>query len=612
MLPSGCGTRKCSARLAVLAAALALAAAACGTRRLDATHPDILLVVVDTLRADHLGAYGYSRPTSPAIDALARRATLFENAWAAAPWTLPSVMSIMTGRYASHHRVENDGLRLAPDVPTLAEALRGAGYATGGFVSHIYVDRPFGFERGFATFEDFGLSRPGYRLEAGLEPRADRVTEAALSWIHRQGSRPVFLLVHYFDPHWPYDPPRAYGNLFPDTYRGPLDATYDSISQFQLPERTLPDDYRRFLIDRYDGEIRFVDDQLGRLLRGLGESGRAGRIWTVLTGDHGEEFKDHGSMGHGRQMYEEVIRVPLIIAGPEGEGRAAGARIGAPVSGVDLFPTIASLAGVAALPKGLDGRSLRPYLEGRAEETPARGGSADPDAAPPEKRTLVSETVRLSACRTAIRRGPMKLIRFMDQNRAELYDLAADAGERRDLSADRPDARRLLLQALFSEVDLLSGGWNIRWSGDGRVRRFQGQIRTSGILRTIVPLFPDRGKYVIERGDTLSFTDARQAGESGLSFTVEPHEAPVSFYLMIDGQPMIQKVFLGGEKVLPREMPFQLQGDARGEAPFRRPAHGAGIDLGFFLWRTRPAGPDQQIFLDDEIRQRLRSLGYVN
>ena len=141
----------------------------CGRGRFDSARPDIVLVVVDTLRADHLGAYGYSRPTSPAIDAFASRATVFDDAWAAAPWTLPSVMSIMTGRLPSRHRVENDGLTLAPEIPTLAETLEASGYDTGAFVSHVYVDRPFGFARGFETFEDFGLSwKSVQKIEYGL------------------------------------------------------------------------------------------------------------------------------------------------------------------------------------------------------------------------------------------------------------------------------------------------------------------------------------------------------------------------------------------------------------------------------------------------------------
>jgi arylsulfatase A-like enzyme len=602
-----------AARLAV--ACLPVVLVACG-KPFDPAHEDIVLVVVDTLRADHLGVYGYSRATSPRLDALARQATVFDAAWSAAPWTLPSVMSIMTSRYPSSHRVENDGMRLASDVPILAETLKRAGYATGGFVAHVYVSSTFGFGRGFEVFDDFGLSRPGYRLEAGMEPTADRVTDAALAWLERQGRRPVLLLVHYFDPHWPYDPPERYRALFPNAYAGPHDAGYDSISRYLDPLVTIPEDYRSFLIDRYDGEIRFVDDQIGRLLDGLAAAGRAPRSWVIVTADHGEEFKDHGSMGHGRRLYEEAVHVPLIIgrpAPPAGGGTdsarvedappAGARRVSVPVGGIDLFPTIAALAGVPA-PAGLQGASLVPPLPARPD---GPGGSG-----PAPDRPLVSETIRLNAHLKAVRRETLKLIQSMDENRAELYDLAADPLERRDLATARPEERRALAQALFSQVDFLSGGWNVRWSSDGRRRNFQGQLKTRGVFRTIVPLFRDRGKYVLESDHTLNFSDAGQSGASGLAFTVAPDDSPVEFYLLIDGRPALDRIFLGGNAMNPKVMPFELEGKPTQEAAFRKPARADGRDLGFFLWRLPPAAPDQAIVLDDEIRERLRSLGYIN
>jgi len=595
-----------SARLA--AACLPALLVACG-RPFDPAHEDVVLVVVDTLRADHLGAYGYGRGTSPRLDALAGRATVFESAWSAAPWTLPSIMSIMTSRYPSNHRVENDGMKLASDVPTLAETLKGAGYATGGFVAHVYVSNAFGFGRGFEVFEDFGLSQPGYRLEAGMEPTADRVTDAALAWLGKQGKRPVFLLVHYFDPHWPYDPPERYRALYPGAYAGPLDARYDSISKYLDPLVALPADYRQFLIDRYDGEIRFVDDQIGRLLDGIAASGRAARTWVVVTADHGEEFKEHGSMGHGRRLYEESVHVPLVIGRPAtgapeaAAQRDAAGRVPVPAGGIDLFPTIAALAGVPA-PAGLQGASLVPLLRARPP------GPAAP--APASDRPLVCETIRLNAHLKAVRRDRLKLIQSMDENLAELYDLAADPLERRDLAAARPDDRRALAEAMFSQVDFLSGGWNVRWSSDGRKRSFQGQLRTKGIFRTIVPLFRDRGKYVLESDHALNFSDTGQAGASGLAFTVAPDDSPVEFYLLIDGRPVLERVFLGGNAVNPSLMPFQLEGKPTMEAAFRKPPRADGRDLGFYVWRLRPAAADQAIVLDDEIRERLRSLGYIN
>jgi len=605
-----------AARAAATAVALAwavLAATACGGGT-GSTRPDIVLIVVDTLRADHLGLYGYPRSTSPHLDALAVRGTVFDAAMAAAPWTLPSVMSIATSRVPSRHGVVNDGLRLPEGVPTLAGSLREAGYATGGFVSHIYVTAPFGFDRGFERYEDFGLSRPGYRLEAGLEPTADRVTTAALEWVEGRDAGPLFLFVHYFDPHWPYDPPEPHRSLFASDYAGPLDAGYDSISRFQDPLVPIPDDYRRFLIDRYDGEIYFVDLQIGRLLDGIAAARGRRPIAVAITGDHGEEFKEHGSMGHGRQMYEEVVRVPLVIArGPlaGGHGAPAGAagaaRVGLPVSGIDIAPTLLELAGLAA-PEGMQGRSLAPLLGG-AGGGPA-GRSSGAGAGDAAVAGAICETVRMNTLRQAIREGPLKLIHVMDENRAELFDLAADPQERHDLAAARPEDRRRLARVLFARGDYLSGAWNLRWVGDGTRRRFEGRIRTEGIVRSIVPLFSEPGRYRVD-GASIVFADPGQKGESGFSFTTVPFEVPVTFELLIDGRPVPQAVLLGGAAARPRAMPFTLEGVPNSEAAFARPPDPPRPVPRFLLYRNRLAAPEEPVTLDEETRARLRSLGYV-
>jgi arylsulfatase A-like enzyme len=599
------GRRIAPALAALLALLLPAILAGCPTAPPGGGRPDIVFIIVDTLRADHLGCYGYDRPTSPRIDALARRGVQFDAAWAAAPWTLPSVMSMMTSLYPSSHRVENDGLRLADDIPTLAMAMRGAGYATAGFVSHVYVSALFGFDRGFEHFDDFGLSRPGYRLEAGMEPDADRVTDAALQWLSRAGDRPVFLLVHYFDPHWPYNPPEPMRSLFPSSYAGPLDAGYDSISRFQDPLVPIPADYLEFLVDRYDGEIRFVDAQIGRLIEGMAAARRGAPRWVLITGDHGEEFKDHDSMGHGRQLYQEVVHVPLVLAGTKADGSAAtgaGAHVAVPVSGIDLAPTVLDLAGAAA-PEGMQGRTLAPFLGREA------AGTAQ---APPADRPLLSETLRLNAYRRAVRVGPLKLIDFMDQNRAEVYDLDADPGEHTDLADRRPDDRRRLMQALFANADLLSGGWNLRWNGDGRPHRFEGRITTSGIFRSIVPLFHEQGRYLIEKGRTLIFNDPAQTGESGLSFTTLPYEATLTFELTIDGKARPEAVLLGAQAARPKALPFSFEGAPGSDLAFERPPDSAVRPPCFRMWRTRPARRDEPVELDDETRARLRSLGYVN
>ena len=598
-------------------------------------------MVVDTLRADRLTVYGNRSGPSANLGRLAQQGIVFDAAWAAAPWTLPSMMSIVTGRTPSSHKVENDGLRLASDVPTLAGLLKERGYATGGFVSHVYVTAPFGFDRGFERFEDFGLTKTGYRPEARLEPDAAKVTAAALEWLGRQGGRPVFLMVHYFDPHWPYEPPERARALFPTTYQGPLDATWDSLSRFQDPSVPMPDDYRDFLVKRYDGEIFAVDESLGTLLDGLSRTKRADRAWVFVTADHGEEFKDHGSIGHGRQMYEEVVHVPLVVAGPpfvaKAIGKAAGepataqaTRIPIPVSGIDLLPTLAAIA-AAPVPAGVEGRSLLPLM--RAAAPQLMGSSPPPDAGaitpevgkvPTDVRPVISETVRLNAYRRAVRVGDLKLIHAMDENRSELYDLEADPGERHDLATARSQDRALLTRILFARHDLLAGGWNVRWRSDGRGHRFDGRITTTGIFRSVVPLFHEGGAYRLERPDSLTFADVDQKGEGGLVFTVAPETATVTFDLRINGRARPEALLVGGQGTPAAQMPLALDGAAGADVVFVPPpgavatATGSGGDgagtrqPGYLLWRTRPAAPDQPVTLDEETRRRLRALGYID
>lgn len=591
--------------------------------RFDPARPDVVLILVDTLRADHLGVYGYRRPTSPRIDRLAAGGAVFDQAWAAAPWTLPSTMSIFTGRFPSAHRVESQDIHLPHEIPTLTESLHARGWRTGGFASHVYTSRLYGFDRGFQTYDDFGMSSPDYVHEKGLEPDAERVTGAALDWLRRQGKEPVFLFVHYFDPHWPYAAPGGDRDVFPSAYAGPLEADYDALSKFIDTSIPIPDGYLEFLVNRYDGEILHTDRQIGRLLDGFAAAGRAGRTWVLLTADHGEEFRDHGSMGHGRRLYEEIIRVPLIVSRvATGKVPDAGpARVAVPVSGIDLLPTILDLADAGEPPAGASGRSLVPLLPGSLRAlvpdaipgTAAAAGDAVTGrrAGPDPFRPLVSETSRLNAFRKAVREGPMKLIRSMDDNSWELYDLAADPLERHELAEARPDDTRRLAQTMFATVDFLSGGWNLRWNGDGRRHRFEGVVRTKGSFRTVVPLFQERGRYRLEHSDTLFFVDDGQEGESGLMFTTAPYEAPVEFRLSVDGRPSPERIFLGGRRVQPPHVPFTLGGDPDSEAAYERPAHQPGRDLGFYLWRI-PLAPRDEVVLDEEIRARLKSLGYID
>jgi len=576
------------ARLLLL---LALLLPASGCRRGEDSRPNLILILVDTLRSDHLHAYGYPRETSPSLDALAGRGVLFEQAISAAPWTLPSAMSLLTGRLPSSHRVENDGMKLAPEIPILAEILKGAGYSTSAVVSHIYVDSPFGFQRGFDRFDDFGLSK-GYRFEAGLEPRAEQVTDHVLAEVRRmEKGRPFFLLAHYFDPHWNYDPPAPYDKRFTGAYSGQVTGSYSSFSEYIMPGKILPPAELQHLRDLYDGEIAYTDAQIGRLLETLERQGVARRSVVVLVSDHGEEFKEHGSLGHGRDLYDEVTRVPLMVA--DLRKPAPARRIKEEVRSIDVFPTLCALAEVLP-PRGVQGVSLIPFLSGE-------GG---------EGRSAISETIRFDAYRKSYREPNAKLIVGLESNSRELYDLTSDPGEQTNLWERRGQEALAMEQALFEQVDVLDGGWNLRWSSDGSPHHFTGSIETDGQITAVVPLFPQAGRHRVARGKRIDFDLEGVERSGGISFAVDPAGARVGFSLFMDGAPESRRVFIGVRRTVPSASPFSFAGSGPAEL-FTKPVFSSGRELGYFLWKSPGPSREEASELSEAMKERLRSLGYI-
>jgi arylsulfatase A-like enzyme len=396
----------------------------------SAGRPNIILVSADTLRADRLGCYGHDRPTSPAIDALAREGTRFENAVAQANWTLPSHYSMMTSLYPSAHGVnptyelmagtgtkaETLMLRASGREETLAERLSAMGYFSAAITEGGWVDPRFGFDQGFASY----VAHQNDRLTDGTQ----RLT---VDWLERHRELPFFLFVHTYQTHQPYQQPPPYDTMFVDEdhigFALPgVEVPMEMLDTFRDGTfRPMPGDVEA-IRGLYDGSVRYLDSFIKVLLDEIRRHGLERRTILLFTSDHGEELFENGEFDHISSMRREVLRVPFILWGP---GRIpAGETHATPVASLDILPTLVELAGGA--PEGtLQGASLVPLLAGET------GGFA---------RTLFSESDADKDERlVAAWEGNYKVIlRDLEAASAELFDLARDPGETRDLAAIEP------------------------------------------------------------------------------------------------------------------------------------------------------------------------------
>lgn len=412
---------------------------------------NLVVLSIDTLRPDHLGLYGYDKPTSPNMDKLAARSVVFEQAVTVHVTTAPAHATILTGLEPLRHGILRNGMRLSRDVPTLAESLAAAGWATGAFVSGWTLQRHTGLDRGFEIYDD-SLDAPG----AGARRDGGFTTNRALGWIDNQvvQHRPFFLFLHLFEPHWPYEPQIADAERFlPFQY---VMSTWDKpvhLDRLITVNRLTAAEQREY-VARYDGEIVAADRLVDRLLDDLKTLGVADNTVVILLSDHGETlFERPWTMDHGARPYDEQARVPLILSFPDGQ---PARRVADQVSLLDIAPTVFDILDVEP-PEGLRGRSLVPLARG---ETDARPRPAVITARPePERVPHISAGLSGNGLVRAIRLPKVKLIEYPTTERGwhqELFDLTADPGETVDLSGERKttvDSLDTELQRLWSTTD---------------------------------------------------------------------------------------------------------------------------------------------------------------
>ncbi len=401
---------------------------------------NVILISIDSLRYDHLGSYGYDKPTSPRIDAWGREALRFEYAYATSPWTLPSHASMFTGLYADTHGVRNEKSKLNEGFATLPRALSQAGYRTAGVVCAPLLKKRYGMHQGFDEYDVELIGKNA--LEARAVKVAPTVTKKALAWIDKNGGKPFFLFLHYWDVHYDYNPPRELVDLFDPGYQG----EERGLCIYDRKDITPAMDKRdlQHLVALYDGEIRFTDDALGVLFDGLAARGLDENTAIVLTSDHGEEFLEHGWKGHSRTCYEEVVRVPFFAKVPWLQAARGVSKT--PVSLVDIFPTVLGLLGRPKEGYKLQGADLSRLL--------AHGTSPPP-------RTLVAGTHRGQpipdgkgynwTVLLAEDRHKMHRLSRKQEKRYRLFDLEKDAAELHDLSRD--DTVREVRNSMRREIE---------------------------------------------------------------------------------------------------------------------------------------------------------------
>lgn len=420
----------------------------------------VLLIVIDALRPDRLGVYGYGRDTSPHLDALAGEGWRYLNAVSTAPWTKPSIASLFTGLYPRSHGIasaswnlrDDQGVATVAALPrssrTLPEILANAGYRTGAFGRNHHLVTELGFDQGFdvheMALECGALRSAARRLGLGIANRlassegeqcrtATRINERFLEWLP-DGDNRFFAYLHHIDVHWPYDAPKPYTERF-GRRRSTMDFNSQDFYATFGPEREadsappqLDPAVLQDMSDAYDEGIRFVDDQIGALFAELKRRDLYDRTLIIVTADHGEQFLEHGEIGHGTSLHDVLLHVPLIIKFPCPGEYCEARTIEEQVQLVDLTPTILDVVGIEVAP-AMAGRSLVRPLEG--------------------DRVLFAENGEQAAVRT----NQFKFIYDLEDSRAELYALHSDPGEQRNLAASDPELTLALRDRLFQWIE---------------------------------------------------------------------------------------------------------------------------------------------------------------
>jgi arylsulfatase A-like enzyme len=555
------------------------------TSSVPTTRPNVVLISIDTTRADHLGCYGYPKPTTPNLDRWAKRSVLFRNCRSQAPWTLPSHMSAFTSLTPTQHSVDNLNMILPPSVPMLAELLQEAGYQTAALVNNGQMKAHWGFSRGFDTWREFEVDTP--------QGNCDHITSQALAWLAKAPrDKPHFLFLHYYDAHDPYSAPDEFRKKMGTTLSG--DEARELCVRYRTPQEKL--DRPQMLDDvvaAYDAEIAWLDSQLERLLSSLPED-----TLVVLFADHGESFKEHGWMLHGATLFDEETHVPLILRLP-GQ-KAAGTISDESVMLLDLAPTILMQCGVKP-PAMQQGRNLAPLWQGGADKD-----AWAPRIVPAETKAVLEGRLLYSATLF-----PLKGIYSVLDSKFDVFRLPDEQHPLTD-----PQAKAALEKPLR---ELLAGEqfWLLQATGKGD---FSATLTlASGSFGLFIPVDLDleRDNFsVAPDGKNLTWQVHPRGTDRVISLLFKPSDpnAKIECDLQHNGEKLPSLVFLGPEKSHPEKLPLTLANTLTPVDPWQSTPF-APKEAGFYVRYFRGANPSGTAGhvspLDEKTIRQLESLGYL-
>jgi arylsulfatase A-like enzyme len=544
-----------------------------------------ILYLVDTLRADHTGVYGYKRNTTPELVEFAKDAIVFDSAISHASWTKPAVASILTSHLPGQHRAVQLRDPLDPSQVTIAGRFDERGFATGAAIANsVIYGEESAFDRGFDYFAGLHGDDDTRSKLVG----ADVVVDSALAFLRSRRGLPTFLYVHTMDPHVPYAPPPPFDQMF-EPHATPEHPARDPRTDYKEPLD------RERMIAQYDGDVAFGDREFGRFVRELKTLGLYDDALVLFMADHGEEFQDHGLWLHGRSLYDELIRIPLVLKLPGGRGH--GARIERQVQGVDVMPTLLEAMGVP-LPGDLVGRPLQRALES--------GEPARPALAEISHRGFVAHGVRTEE---------EKFVRrFSPDDDELLFDLRRDPGEKTNIAEANPERVRLRKAQVEAGMAQNPFRYVIEARGGGKLAL---RLETHGWLEAVetTGLGPQERAVAGGNGRSIDLVLQPHAGAPReISFTVRPIGAPVTLSGLRDGKPLRPAdVGIGEGGQHPDAIPYRLP-DVESETD-----RGSGLKLfgspkggtaPVALWLALPPGRSIGE-LDAATRERLRALGYV-